>query len=374
MLRRARRASGNEAIFAVGMTVIGLLNQDPIAALAGTVGGIGGNLIAGLLHDFSLYWKDNWVTEHGALNHDIANALGRAFSKAIGKLEAEWKQDRYYKFDLGQDDQQLTLGVLRGLREDAKRIFSDMNRLKAALDDNEIPLLLHQGEAYANRKLGSALEEYLTQSLHGHDDKVISFVRERLIDEWLECFREELVDGTRAWRAYQQLWQQSLVRTVVQIGHNTVQVKQDTAQILDSVRQLQAWTQKQGSIQPLESPSQNIHSYVQDVLDSLRVGAIVEELLDEDPAKRTTAAQSLLALKNSFTVPILARRLMTEPELLEPDPTVRYWLACALGEIGGEEACTALRRAKAQETNIWALKGIEEGLRAANCEAGGVKH
>jgi hypothetical protein len=338
------------------------------------VGGIGGNLIAGLMHEFSLYWKDNWVTEHGALNHDIANALGRAFEKAIGKLEVEWMENKHYRLALGHDDQQLTLGVFRGLREDSKRIFNDMNRLKAALHDNEIPLLLHQGQTYANRKLGSVLEEYLAQYLHGHDDKLISFARERLPDEWLQCFREELVDGTRAWRAYQQLWQQSLVRTVVQIGQNTDQVKQDTTQILDNVRQLQEWTQKQGSIQPLGSPSHNIHSYVQDVLDSLRVGAIVEELLDEEGVKRTGAAQKLALLKSSFTIPILARRLITEPELLEPDPTVRYWLAYALGQIGGEEACAALRRAKAQETNIWALKGIEEGLRAANCEAGGVKH
>jgi hypothetical protein len=374
MFRRAQQLPGNEAIFAVGMTVVGLLTQDPAAAVAGTLGGIGGNLMSDLLHEFSLHWKDNWVTEHGALNKDIANALGRAFEKAIVKLEEEWKGNKYYKIDLHHDDQKLTLGVLRGLREDAKRIFNDMNRLKAALDDNDIPLLLHQGEAYANRKLGSALEEYLAQSLHGHDDKLISFVRERLTDQWLQCFRDELLDGTHAWRAYQQLWQQSLVSTVIQIGQSTNQVKQDTAQILDSVRQLQEWTQKQGQIQHLGSASYTIHSYVQDVSDSILVGAIVGELHDEDEEKRTVGAQKLALLKNRFTVPILARRLMTAPELLEPDPTVRYWLAYALGQIGGEEACTVLRKAKAQETNIWALRGIEWGLRAANCEARAVKH
>jgi hypothetical protein len=371
---RARQQPRPETLVAVGLTVVGFLSHDPIAAVVGTLGGIGGNLIASLVHEGYQYWRAGWLTEYGALNQDIANALGRAFEKAVRKLEEDWKGNNYYRSHLGQTDQQLTLAVLHDLRKDSKIIFTDMNRLKAALDDNDIPSLLNQDEAHARLALGSALEAYLAQCLYGHDTELVSFVPKRLPDEWLLSFREELVDGTRAWRSYQQLWQRSLVKTVIQIGQNTDQVKQDTARILDIVRQLQDSTPKQGQVHRLEGPDHNIHSYVQDVLHSFLVGAIVEEIHDEDDKKRTAAAQKLAVWKNPFTVPILARRLMVVPELLEPDPTVRHWLAYALGEIGGEEACAALQRAKAHETNLWALTGIERGLQAANCESRVVKH
>jgi hypothetical protein len=91
------------------------------------------------------------------------------------------------------------------------------------------------------------------------------------------------------------------------------------------------------------------------------VRAIVLKALDVDPGTRFEAAQELAALKDRFTVPILTRRLKTEP-----DPTVRYWLAYALGQIGGEEACTALKTARVRETDEFAKQGIIEGLQATN--------
>jgi len=96
--------------------------------------------------------------------------------------------------------------------------------------------------------------------------------------------------------------------------------------------------------------------------DACLIRATVVEVLDEDPWTRSKAAQKLVGLKNRFTVPILARRL-----LVEPDPTVRYWLAHALGQIGGEEAYIALQKAEAQETNPFAKQGVTAGLRAIGC-------
>jgi hypothetical protein len=99
------------------------------------------------------------------------------------------------------------------------------------------------------------------------------------------------------------------------------------------------------------------------IQEAYRVRATVVEVLDSDNESRYDAAQKLAVLKNRFTVPILARRL--DPKN-EPDPTVRYWLAYALGQIGGEGACTALRTAEAQEINLFAKRGIVEGLQAAS--------
>lgn len=97
------------------------------------------------------------------------------------------------------------------------------------------------------------------------------------------------------------------------------------------------------------------------IKDSYRIRATVLELLDSDSWTRFEAAQKLTSLKNRFTVPILARYLE-----IDPDPTVRYWLAYALGQIGGEEARAALHRAEEHETDEFARLGIVEGLQGAD--------
>jgi len=104
------------------------------------------------------------------------------------------------------------------------------------------------------------------------------------------------------------------------------------------------------------------------------VRVAVREVLEGDDETRYNAAQKLAALKNRFTVPIMARRLIGDPITpIEPDPTIRYWLAYALGQIGGEEACAALQKAEAQDTNPWTQQGISEGFQAAGCRTRGRK-
>jgi HEAT repeat protein/CHAT domain-containing protein len=74
--------------------------------------------------------------------------------------------------------------------------------------------------------------------------------------------------------------------------------------------------------------------------------------------RRGEAARQLGYLKEPVAIPILERQW-----LLEPDPTVRYWLAIALGEIGGREAACALLRLRTDEQDLFALLGIEEALK-----------
>jgi len=78
--------------------------------------------------------------------------------------------------------------------------------------------------------------------------------------------------------------------------------------------------------------------------------------------ERNQAARQLGALKNPEAIAILESRW---PQ--ELDATVRYWLAIALGEIGGERAIAALRHIKMHmnESDRFALLGIEEALQAA---------
>lgn len=94
------------------------------------------------------------------------------------------------------------------------------------------------------------------------------------------------------------------------------------------------------------------------------VRATVLEILEGDNHTRLEAAQKLALLKDRFTVPILSRHL--DPKT-EPDPTVRHWLAQALGQIGGEEACAALRAAALGETHPFAKRGIDQALKTSRC-------
>jgi hypothetical protein len=80
--------------------------------------------------------------------------------------------------------------------------------------------------------------------------------------------------------------------------------------------------------------------------------------------QNTIESTPLVVLKQHLVAPVLARRLETETE-----PIIRHWLAHALGHIGGEEACAALRAAEARETDSYAMEGITGGLRAAGDRA-----
>ena len=90
---------------------------------------------------------------------------------------------------------------------------------------------------------------------------------------------------------------------------------------------------------------------------------LLPKVADDAAGVRYEAAQKLATLKDRSTVPILVHRLE-----VEPDPTVRYWLAYALGQIGDEDACIALRAAYVRELDPWTKDGIAEGLQAAGCK------
>lgn len=80
--------------------------------------------------------------------------------------------------------------------------------------------------------------------------------------------------------------------------------------------------------------------------------------------ERNQAARQLGALKNPAAISILESRWSQEP-----DPTVRYWLALALGEISGELAIAALHRIKTNESNQFALSGVDEALETSTEQA-----
>lgn len=89
----------------------------------------------------------------------------------------------------------------------------------------------------------------------------------------------------------------------------------------------------------------------------LLASVILSRLNDGGSNQRSETARQLGYLKDPAAVPILEMRWP-----LEPDPTVRYWLAIALGWIGGDRAAHALTRLKQTEEDRFAQRGISEAL------------
>ena len=84
---------------------------------------------------------------------------------------------------------------------------------------------------------------------------------------------------------------------------------------------------------------------------------ILMKLGTGNSTRRTEAAMQLGYLREPSAIPILESRC---PQ--EPDPTVRYWLAIGIGEIGGPKAVRALTRLKETEDDPFALLGIDDAL------------
>ena len=97
------------------------------------------------------------------------------------------------------------------------------------------------------------------------------------------------------------------------------------------------------------------------VADSGRINllssVILLRLRQRGSSERAETARQLGYLKDPAAVPILEMRWP-----LEIDPIVRYWLAIALGCIGGNQAVNSLNRLKQTEEDQFAQSGIDEAL------------
>jgi HEAT repeats/CHAT domain len=106
------------------------------------------------------------------------------------------------------------------------------------------------------------------------------------------------------------------------------------------------------------------HRFVKVKPSSITVDRLTSSLLsrlnDGGPNDRSETARQLGHLGDPAAISILELRWPREG-----DPTVRYWLAVALGWIGGARAIEALERLQRNELNSFSQAGIDEGLRYA---------
>lgn len=104
--------------------------------------------------------------------------------------------------------------------------------------------------------------------------------------------------------------------------------------------------------------SNSLDRLIKGIADSKRIRRMCKMLADHpDPEQRSKIAENLCELKNPLALGPLKNRLLCN----EFDGTVKYWIALAIGEIGGKEAVTVLQHAMREE-DLMAGLGVIQGM------------
>ncbi|MDM8528508.1 hypothetical protein QUF58_09895 [Anaerolineales bacterium HSG24] len=237
----ATRATAIKSLIAGGLGLASLVTGlEPLAAIvAGVVGGVSGELVAGIVDGAADEVSERWFTKDGALNHHIMTALSQAFREAVQQLELDWQQDDHY-LSLHHSEPELaerSLELLQWLRADADTLFQDEGTLQETLESDNLLRLMGTDRTDSITKEESA-RQFLNQTIDDYLSEINSlamFAKEHLADRWLFRFGEILKSeaGSPAWRACQRLWQSSLSKQVTQIQQSNANIQADMTDLRD---------------------------------------------------------------------------------------------------------------------------------------------
>ncbi len=237
---RKQQEQALELLIAGGLTALGIVVGSPsiLGGFVSAAAGIGGNWAADLAQRGFYAWRDRWL-RRGVLNQDIARALAHAFLRAVDDLEDTWtRTPRYHQLQRTDPDAaRLSLEPLRSLREQTRALLGDPDRLQAVLARDDVHDLLSGDAAKIQIFVARQVDAYF----YGHDPELIALVRKHLPDLWLLHFRDVLKTdddvGTRAWRAVQMLWYESLTVSLAQMSS-------DMHEVVEATRALRAWAER----------------------------------------------------------------------------------------------------------------------------------
>lgn len=229
-----------DVLFTAAILGVGLLSGNPI--LASVVAGIGVNLASDLTRAGWGQVCQRLLGESGFLNHDLQQALARAFRQALTHLEQTWREtpDAKHIRRVEPGVARETAEVFKMLREDAAA-FCSADSLGRAAGNEQVRQLLYGDETSARRAVAGCLSDYL----HGHDPGLIAFLDAHLVQALAFRFGEELKadrpESNRAWRAFQRLLLEGLQTSLAEVRAE----QQETQQILEGLRDgLQAWAER----------------------------------------------------------------------------------------------------------------------------------
>ncbi len=172
------------------------------------IAGLGINLASSLTQIGLAYTCRRCLGEDGPLDHDLQEALRRAFFQAVEALKKEYStKPQFNKLKSENEDlARLTLGYFDRLGQNADVFFTSIFTTDAGgrlTEDEQVKKLLYADD----EKIRQAVFQYLsdlfysaqaTQSvvnrtpLYGADDDLLTFLKQNLIDRWVFWFNQEL--------------------------------------------------------------------------------------------------------------------------------------------------------------------------------------
>ncbi len=203
------------SIIGVGFAVGGPIGTTVMAA-------IGVNLSSSIIQNGSIKLKERWLSgDNGILNHDIQQALARAFIKALAQLEAKF-------FELGEtnalaeNEQESIRALFKEMRGQAQQRF--VASLQQSLKEQDIKDYLYTTPEKATDMLWKRIDG--ARLLSTYNEHFKDFLRRNLLSELQFWFGEELKtdnkESNRAWRAFQRLLLEG-----IQADVKAVQASQD---------------------------------------------------------------------------------------------------------------------------------------------------
>jgi len=254
-----------DVLFTAAVLGVGLLSGSPI--LASVVAGIGVNLASDLTRSGWSQVCQHLLGESGLRNHDLQQAMLRAFRQAITHLEQAWWQTPRGR-QMRRDEPavaRVASGAFRQLEEDACAFCLPDNLGRVAGND-QVRILLYDDAASARAACSVQLANYL----HGHDPQLVAFIEKHLVGELAFWFGEELKadrpESNRAWRAFQRLLLEGLQTALTDMRAE----QQEMRQALDGVREdLHAWAGRMEAL-PQETRESTGESALANVLTEAR--------------------------------------------------------------------------------------------------------
>jgi tetratricopeptide (TPR) repeat protein len=216
-----------------------------IGILGGCVEDNQGDLSAGLIGRGVEYFSNGILNRENGLilNHDVQKALLAAFQSAIEDIQKEWKEKN--------PDDKRGQKILKDLQRDAKiRGKKDEDLLSRLLPDEELKNLMENEQSLHEiicqpEKLQQVVDRIASNKISDHY-KLYPFITENLPKKWEFHFRQKLKseEGTKAWRAFVQLYHESLQKSVEEIQNQLQQIRDQTGDIAEIKNDVQETNEK----------------------------------------------------------------------------------------------------------------------------------
>lgn len=295
---REERTELLKSLLAGGMILAGLATGSTpfFTLLLSTSVGVGGNILASVAEKAFDNWRSGWFTPSIKLNDDILTTLRESFEQSLRQLEIDWQKQHHYNYlkHIKEFDRaRFSLVLIQELREDARKLFEIENSY--ILFEQQVNSVLPSRSNGATQEDIRVFLENTIEQYFGTVEPLAKFAKVHLPDHWILFFTNALRDerNSRAWRAYQQLWQTSLSASLVETRQATVSIQDDVAQMRQEVIAITNWLNEWGTQLANQPESKRDQTGIQALTETRQ---LIREELERSLADFQSATELIIKL------------------------------------------------------------------------------